>query len=320
MIKCLCASLLLAATSSLPAVSFPDYYTPAVSDVDLTVEIDDVSYQRIFYNEEAYLEFADSISYANFCVGPDNYFYLQYSDSGDFMVNGTGLVYDSSYGSFLYDWSCLYFIIDNSVITLDDNTAVTGFCFSYWYLDAEFDFIYYTEFYRDDSSAWWSTFALNIADSSNLVLDDWIDEPFSALVSADDVLHFDPLPSAYYDFLVEQEEVLNHPLLPRTQPKLKPDSVTDKDFNLWNTVRDFYVRYLFGGTDSAGTVFNKVSFGSVPTTSFNVDVGDNSVSMGDWLSSTLTIITFALFVFVIVLVIRWIAVSLGNAIMGVSGR
>lgn len=95
---------------------------------------------------------------------------------------------------------------------------------------------------------------------------------------------------------------------------------------LWNIIRDFFVQYFFGGFDSQGREFGS-SLGAgflddaqginpMDTNYFAFKFSniweDNSgvnvvyYSLGDWLSTTMTIITLIALSFFLFLVVRWL--------------
>lgn len=70
---------------------------------------------------------------------------------------------------------------------------------------------------------------------------------------------------------------------------------------VWDYIRDFFVLHIFGGTLSDNTLVS-VSGGSI-----TFDIGNNqSMLMGDWLSTTATIITLALLVAFLFLCVRYL--------------
>ena len=110
---------------------------------------------------------------------------------------------------------------------------------------------------------------------------------------------------------------------------------------LWNIIRDFFVVYVFGGCDSS-RVFHEGNFlGYVGNSAMseedylsssalmikidnavtNINISDNGtstmvndfyISFADWLSTTATIITLCLLVFVLYLLVRWIFRQFSN--------
>lgn len=97
---------------------------------------------------------------------------------------------------------------------------------------------------------------------------------------------------------------------------------------LWNLIRDFFVKNIFGGLLSDGETFvdgcfiglgyhNQNLDGAPITTSsmmvnignyndFTADIPLNSLSLGDWLSTTFTIITLVLLVIFLYIFVKWI--------------
>ena len=103
---------------------------------------------------------------------------------------------------------------------------------------------------------------------------------------------------------------------------------------LWNIIRDFFVQYIFGGTDSlnvgyssfvgylftaSGNAGNQLpNYDNATTDLFFVNIGNQAISndleyqgimymsIGDWLSTTFTIITLIAICFFLFLVVRWL--------------
>lgn len=93
---------------------------------------------------------------------------------------------------------------------------------------------------------------------------------------------------------------------------------------LWNLLRDFFVEYIFGGINSVGIMFKGrigalVTFDGTSTTSINpasstdllLNVGtfggkDYAVSLGDWLSTSCTVVTLVAFVIILFLLLKWL--------------
>lgn len=100
---------------------------------------------------------------------------------------------------------------------------------------------------------------------------------------------------------------------------------------LWNIIRDFFVKYVFGGMATGGEYYNNNLFGNgyfmLPDGSLDDVVGVNAnevfifeyidlgnytvkISLADWLSTTATIITLVgLFIAITLLIIslfKWI--------------
>lgn len=86
---------------------------------------------------------------------------------------------------------------------------------------------------------------------------------------------------------------------------------------LWNMIRDFYVNYIFGGIDSN---YNNnasnfmIGYGKYPdgtgalkSSGIFFDIGNGySITIGDWLSTTATVITLVVLVLVLFLFLRWL--------------
>lgn len=104
---------------------------------------------------------------------------------------------------------------------------------------------------------------------------------------------------------------------------------------LFTIIRDFFVQHVWGGTDSHFEVFNSFIGSLVNDTyefdkgylsQFYVPVGKNIVdavgnktncymAIGDWLSTTSTIITLVVILVCIAFFIRWIFKVCSNAIL-----
>ena len=93
---------------------------------------------------------------------------------------------------------------------------------------------------------------------------------------------------------------------------------------LWDIIRDFFVQFIFGGIDSLGEIYGGVvcstyvsepGIGDLPPIEeyqplygeeFSFNIGDYQVSLGDWLSTTATIICLIGFCFIIYCFIRYL--------------
>ena len=87
---------------------------------------------------------------------------------------------------------------------------------------------------------------------------------------------------------------------------------------LWNLIRDFFVENIFGGYLSNGTIIsNNVISGtnSAVNTTSNIQFSiptwlkgstEFKLSLGDWLSTSFTIITLILLVFFLYIFVKWI--------------
>lgn len=83
---------------------------------------------------------------------------------------------------------------------------------------------------------------------------------------------------------------------------------------IWNLLRDFFVQYIFGGYTSTGEIYSGV-IGSQQNTQNIFVAADNIVdssgnvvnlSIGDYLSTTATIITLVVFVGILFLFLKWL--------------
>jgi len=96
---------------------------------------------------------------------------------------------------------------------------------------------------------------------------------------------------------------------------------------LWNIIRDFFVQNVFGGSLSNGSMVNigRVGqmfgadgmVGNAGMNNFAVYIGEQKysgssiltathINLGDWLSTTATIITLVLLTAVMYLMVKWI--------------
>lgn len=88
---------------------------------------------------------------------------------------------------------------------------------------------------------------------------------------------------------------------------------------LWDLIRDFFVQHIFGGTTKNGTNFaGFVAFitnnGNLTTYSFRLPLGDYSIGLGDWLSTTATIISITIIVVLCCLFVYKIIKLIGGLI------
>ena len=94
---------------------------------------------------------------------------------------------------------------------------------------------------------------------------------------------------------------------------------------LFDIIRDFFVEHVFGGyKSSGGAVYCKLGSGrflgtpsnSVYSIDLPIDIGNsNALCLGDWLSTTATIITLVGIVVCAFLFIRWIFKVCSNSIL-----
>lgn len=98
---------------------------------------------------------------------------------------------------------------------------------------------------------------------------------------------------------------------------------------LWNLIRDFFVEHIFGGCTSSDVWFENNFIGQLNDANLNgarattttymfpvsptlIDADDNVFSytqyigLGDWLSTTFTIITLILLVIFLYIFVKWI--------------
>ena len=73
---------------------------------------------------------------------------------------------------------------------------------------------------------------------------------------------------------------------------------------LWNIIRDWFVVHVWGGVDSSNTLYNTNMINGTSNTSDNLfTIGNLNISVGDWLSTTCTILVLGamcLFLFIVV--------------------
>ena len=89
---------------------------------------------------------------------------------------------------------------------------------------------------------------------------------------------------------------------------------------LWDIIRDWFVQFVWGGLDSTGELYTGVigggewvdGIGQLPgyyefydTQSLTFQIGNINISLGDWLSTTSTIIVLALMCLFFYLMIRY---------------
>lgn len=75
---------------------------------------------------------------------------------------------------------------------------------------------------------------------------------------------------------------------------------------LWTLIRDFLVQNIFGGTDSVGTEYVGDISGNYNSSSFMFEINGQSISIGDWLSTTFTIVTLVLFLVLLCILAKWL--------------
>ena len=94
---------------------------------------------------------------------------------------------------------------------------------------------------------------------------------------------------------------------------------------LWNLIRDFYVQYIFGGWTSRSVAVSNGYLGYMRGVDSSAGTGNTSntyvpvgtlinqhgnivthITMGDWLSTTFTIITLIVFVCILFIFLRWL--------------
>lgn len=89
---------------------------------------------------------------------------------------------------------------------------------------------------------------------------------------------------------------------------------------LWDLIRDFFVQLIFGGTDSNGTMYDCVVDGNSYTSDFVFDMGNptlgssHTIALGDWLSTTATMISITIIVVLCCLFVYKIVKLIGGLI------
>lgn len=96
--------------------------------------------------------------------------------------------------------------------------------------------------------------------------------------------------------------------------------------SLWDIIRNFFVQHIFGGTDTdliswggfIGNLYNKNTNDGIEGYAYDLSFKLNNsyvqyfndadlyISIGDWLSTTFTIITLIALCFFLFLVVRWL--------------
>lgn len=104
---------------------------------------------------------------------------------------------------------------------------------------------------------------------------------------------------------------------------------------IWDYIRDFLVQYIFGGFDSLGNSYgcqvgfftnNSFEYDSASTSDLYVNIGDvglnnnlegifQYITLGDWLSTTCTIIIMCLIVVLFALLVRWVFKTVVSAFL-----
>lgn len=73
---------------------------------------------------------------------------------------------------------------------------------------------------------------------------------------------------------------------------------------LWNIIRDFFIQYIFGGTASNGVPYNEnIIAGEINTNNYAIL---NDITLGNWLSTTATIIVLIGICLAIWHFVRWL--------------
>lgn len=84
---------------------------------------------------------------------------------------------------------------------------------------------------------------------------------------------------------------------------------------IWNMIRDFLVQYIFGGVTSNGDTFTGVVGDNLDTSNVSFEIGNNTINMGDWLSTTTTIIILCIFVIILFLLLKWLFKTISGLIL-----
>ena len=76
---------------------------------------------------------------------------------------------------------------------------------------------------------------------------------------------------------------------------------------LWNIIRDWFVVYIWGGVSSEGTSYATNVVGTnLNSSDFTLEIGSLTLNLGDWLSTTSTILCLALLVYAVILFLIWL--------------
>ena len=79
---------------------------------------------------------------------------------------------------------------------------------------------------------------------------------------------------------------------------------------LWDIIRDWFVEYVWGGVTSNNTTFGgyigSINNNLTKSNNLMLKIGENSLSLGDWLSTTSTIIVLVLMCAFLFLVVRYL--------------
>lgn len=107
---------------------------------------------------------------------------------------------------------------------------------------------------------------------------------------------------------------------------------------IWDFIRDFFVQFIFGGTCSDGSSFGGLigafintdgdyllgkgdevyySNGTICLSTMEVESLGHEwyITLGDWLSTTATIIVMCLIVFLLICLVRWIFRAVSSAML-----
>ena len=75
---------------------------------------------------------------------------------------------------------------------------------------------------------------------------------------------------------------------------------------LWDIIRDWFVQHIWGGMNSNGEHFSNFVSSDYDTELLTFQIGNFKLSMGDWLSTTSTIIVLVLMCAFLFLVVRYL--------------
>ena len=64
--------------------------------------------------------------------------------------------------------------------------------------------------------------------------------------------------------------------------------------NIFVLIRDWFVQQIWGGVDSVGDTYSATIGDNLSSTQLSFNIGDYSLSLSDWLSTTSTIVVVAL--------------------------
>lgn len=84
---------------------------------------------------------------------------------------------------------------------------------------------------------------------------------------------------------------------------------------LWDFIRDFFVQYIFGGVDSQENYYGGMICEGLTTDSSVLHIFDTDITIGSWLSTTMTIICLVLISICFILLVRWLFKAVTSAFL-----